>query len=110
LGKRLLYYDRFTGIAHYSDYDASTGRGIHLYEGDSEANLEHAKTLRNDTEAAKYGIKHDMQQVAHVPPMVIVELRTKYGIDLYTNPKEALSIIRRDYPACLTVEKKAIGG
>ena len=108
MSKRFLWHDKLSGITHYSDYDASTRKGVHLYEGDSEPNLEHAKALRNDPDVRKTGIKKEMMLAAHVPPMVIVELRTKYGLDLFQSPREALRIIQRDYPDCLTTEKKPL--
>lgn len=110
MGKRFLYHDPFTNIVHWHDYDPQTGKAYHIKEGDSEANVEHSKVLRNDDEYKKTGIKNGMMQVVHWPPMVQAEVFTKYGVDVVTQPREAIAIAIEHYPDCLTVPVSALKG
>lgn len=110
MGKRLLYHDKFTNILHWHDYDPTTRKGYHITEGDSEPNVEHSKALRNDDDYKRQGIKNGMMQVVHWPPMVQVEVMTKYGVDVVTQPREAIAIAIEHYPDCLTVPVSSLKG
>lgn len=111
MGKRFLYHDPFNNTLHWHDYDHSTGKAYHIVEGDSEANLEHSKALRNDEDYKKDSIKnHDAMHAVHWPPMVQLEIWRKYGVDVVTQPREAIAIAIEHYPDCLTVPVSALKG
>lgn len=105
-----MYFDAFTGITHFHDYDHSTGKAYHIQEGDSEANVEHSKALRNDEDYKKDSIKHGGMHVVHWPPMVQLEVMQKFGIDVVSQPREAIAIAIEHYPDCLTVPVSALKG
>ena len=111
MGKRFLYHDPFTNVMHWHDYDPATGKAYHIFEGDSEVNLDHSKALRNDEEYKKNSIKHDnAMHAVHWPPMVQLEILRKWGVDVVTQPREAIAIAIEHYPDCLTVPVSALKG
>lgn len=110
MSKRFLYFDPFTGISHYHDYDPILRKGYHITEGDSEANVEHSKALRNDDDYKKDSIKNGGMHVIHWPPMVQAEVLQKFGVDVVTQPREAIAIAIEHYPDCLTVPVSALKG
>lgn len=108
MGKRFLYHDKFTNILHWHDYDPTTGKAYHIQEGDSQPNVDHSTALRNDGDYKKEGIKGGAMHVCHWPPMVQVEMMTKWGVDVVTQPREAIAIAIEHYPDCLTVPKESL--
>jgi hypothetical protein len=110
LSRKLLYHDPFTNILHWHDYDPSTGKAYHIATGDSQVNKDHATTLRNDDEYRKKSIKNGGMHAVHWPPLVIMEVRQKYGIDVVTQPREAIAIAIEHYPDLLTVPLSSLKG
>jgi len=51
-------------------------------EQDISANIDYAKTLRNADQFSRDGIKKGMWHVAHIPDIVIIELKG-IGIDVF---------------------------
>lgn len=113
MSKRLLYHDEFTNILHFHDYDATTDKAYHIteeVEGSSRINVDHSKTLRNDDDYKKQGIKKGAMQVVHWPPIVQLEVMRKFGVDVVTQPREAIAIAIEHYPDCLTVPVSSLKG
>lgn len=54
------------------------------------------------------GIKKDLWLYARIPPVVILELKHKYGVDIFKRDhmKRALQLINSDYPHLKTTEKR----
>ncbi len=52
------------------------------YRQDLEPHVEHATALRNDDEYTRQGIKKGWLHAAHIPDIVIIELR-QIGIDVF---------------------------
>ena len=86
MNKRVLDYDPLTGMTtslHFQgddmrivhEQDASVVRGI----------LDGNQRLANSWELTRKGVSKDMVHYARVPAAVIMEWRTKYGVDFY-NP------------------------
>lgn len=97
--------DPLSGVQTFEDmYD---GRIQLHYRQDVEPVLDLARAERNDG-LTDYGIKQDLWLYARIPPVVILELRFKYGIDIFKRDhlKKAFEVINRDYPYLKTTEKR----
>lgn len=105
--KRLLSYDPATKIAEYHHYDHSTKQTTIETVQDVEGVLKRAKALANNSDYKRKGIKEDWYHFATVPNAVIMELLTKYHLDV--NRKDDLpkieQVLKRDYKALLTVDR-----
>ena len=77
---------------------------------DLEPTLEYAKALRLASEYTRNGIKRDWWHYCHIPVIVIMELRMKYGLDVYNknHQKRVFEVINRDYPYLKVTEKSHI--
>lgn len=94
------------GLETWVDGDESNRLQVH-YRQDVEPVLEYAKILRNDSLTDK-GIKNDWWLYAVFPPVVILEFKHKYGIDIFNknHMKRAFEILNRDYPHLKTTSKR----
>src|SRR6478609_7220532 len=82
MSKRILDYDPVTGITDYFEYDSLTDTTTISNFQDVEPILEGNKTLRNDTEYTKDGIKKEFWHYATIPNIVQMEILRKHGVDM----------------------------
>lgn len=94
---KFLDYNAARGTWYEEDYDHTEDKVIIHTKQDVEPVLERAKLERNSGINDKVG---DFSKYATIPAHVEVELRQKYGINIYNNgqTKELLKVINRDYP------------
>lgn len=94
-----------SGLQMWEDMTVDGKLQIH-HRQDVEPVLEMAKAERINglTDA---GIKRDMWLYARIPPVVVLELRHKYGVDIFKKDhlKRAIDLINTEYPALKTTEK-----
>jgi hypothetical protein len=93
------------GVATFEDmYD---GRMQLHYRQDVEPVLELAKTERING-LTDYGIKEDIWLYARIPPVVILEMRFKHGVDIFKRDhlKKAFQLINSEYPHLKCTEKR----
>lgn len=65
------------------------------YKQDLEPHIEYATALRNNEQYTREGIKKGMMHAAHIPDVVIVELK-QIGVDVFTaSAREIIAGIRR---------------
>lgn len=104
---KFVDFNDANGVAMYEDI--YHGRQQYHYRQDVEPVLELAKAERNSGAADKHGKKADMHLYARIPPVVILELKYKYGVDILRGKQDhiakAIKIINRDYPALKCTEK-----
>jgi hypothetical protein len=76
------------------------------YRQDVEPLLEYTRALRNDG-ATDHGIKNDLWHYAQIPPVIVLEMRFKHGVDIFNRDhmKKAFELINREYPYLKTTEK-----
>lgn len=101
---RFVDYDPDRGVETWEDmYDGKLQ--IH-YRQDVEPVLEYTKMLRNSG-LADQGIKRDMWHYAQIPPVVIMEMRFKHGVDVFNrdHEKKVFELINREYPHLRTTNK-----
>jgi hypothetical protein len=102
---KFVDFDPERGVATYEDmYDGHIQ--LH-YRQDVEPVLELAKTERING-LTDHGIKEDLWLYARIPPVIILEMKFKYGVDIFKRDhlKRAFEIINRDYPYLKTTEKR----
>lgn len=108
MAKRLLHYDRMTGISTFHDYDHSSQKTIITEEQDVNGILNYCKDLRNNKGHKSKMLKGDNNyHYATVPVTVIQEWLLKYGVDAH-NPKHTSkcdALLSGDYKHLLTVNK-----
>ena len=69
------------------------------YRQDVEPLLEYTKRSRNDG-LTDHGIKNDLWHYAQIPPVVILEMRFKHGLDVFNRDhlKKVFALINSEYP------------
>ena len=101
---KFVDYDPSRGVETWEDtYDGKLQ--IH-YRQDVEPVLEYTRQLRNSG-LADQGIKRDMWHYAQIPPVIIMEMRFKHGVDLFNrdHEKKVFELINREYPHLKTTNK-----
>ncbi len=101
--KRLLDYDPLSGMSVTFDYGADDQLVI-THSQDVAPFLDRSQTLSNDDEYSRLGIKNDLWHYAHVPAAVILEMRTKHGVDFYkpADRKKVFELLNTEYKRCKT--------
>jgi hypothetical protein len=79
VSKRLLDHDPLTGVSEYFSYDASTDTSYIETTQDVEPILDVNKTLQNDPDYSKDGIKKEMWHYAQIPIVVQMKWLNEYG-------------------------------
>lgn len=110
-----LDYDPLTGVTQELDATYGDNRLQIHYKQDVEPILQIAKYERDhglsDTKQAK---KNDIRLFARIPPVVIMELKNKYGLDIFSNDRternKAFQKIEQEYPHLKTTTMKLYGG
>ncbi len=76
------------------------------YRQDVEPVLDYTKRLRNDG-LTDHGIKNDLWHYAQIPPVVILEMKFKWGVDVFKKDhlKRDFELLNREYPYLKTTEK-----
>ena len=87
----------------------SDGEKLHITnEQDVNPILESATLLRNDEDYSKAGIKNDQWHYARVPNGVMLEMKQKYGVDMFAAKPDWPAIfkcINTHYPWLKTTTK-----
>lgn len=104
--KKLLDYDAQTGITSTFEREESTGVVHVAQSADVQGALDYAKSLANDDDYTKKGIKNEMWHYAHVPAIVLEQLYRR-GINPFEpgTTKAIIKIINEDYPHLKTTHK-----
>jgi hypothetical protein len=103
-------------LATFLDYDPE--RGVEQWQAIEDGNLKiHTRqdveplldltAIERNNGLTDYGIKKDLWLYARIPPVVILELKYKYGVDIFKKDhlKRALTLINTEYPYLKCTEK-----
>ncbi len=108
----LLDYDPLTGMSLYWDYK-SKDEIVFRHEQDVTPVLDSAHYQANDAEQTKQGIKKDMWKYASVPPVIWMEWKQKYGVDIWSRDpdqiKAVYKLLNGDYSKFKTTSGKHQG-
>jgi hypothetical protein len=96
----LVDIDPMRGVETWADGDESNRLQVH-YRQDVEPILELAKYERNNGLSDQRYKKTGMALYARIPPVIILELRHKYGVDIFKRDhlRRAMQLIESEYPA-----------
>jgi hypothetical protein len=106
--RRLLDYDPLTGVRTYFEFEPSTERTLIHTEQDVQHILDQNAVMRNDADYSRKGIKEDWWHYARVPNGVILDMKTRFGVDMMAPKpdwKSILKILNREYPHLKVTEK-----
>jgi hypothetical protein len=82
LAKRILDYDPVTGVTTTFDYDHATDTTyIGMYQ-DVSVIVDGNKSLQNDTDYSKKGIKEEWWHMCKIPNIVIEKWKNEKGVDV----------------------------
>lgn len=86
--KRIVDYDPFTHITTTFDFDHASNTTIVGREQDVQGILEVNKSLANNDDYTKGGIKDSWFHCASIPNIVIEQWKNKYGVDVFNKDHE----------------------
>ena len=103
---RVLDYDPLTGEKVLFDYDRHLDQMVITHEQDVRRELKFAHE-KSVSDATAKGIKNDMWHYARVPNIVILEMKTKYGVDFWdqNHRKKVFELLNTEYKWCKTTDK-----
>lgn len=92
------------GVETYED--SYEGKLQVHYRQDVQPILDYTSRLRNDG-LTDHGIKQDLWHYAQIPPVIILEMKFKHGVDVFNKNhlKRVFELINREYPKLKTTEK-----
>ena len=106
MARRFLEYDQMTGITRSMDFDPATGKITEYAEGDAQAGLDHATSLRNNDDYWKNGVKNDMAHYAHIPN-IILEKWANMGVNI-ANPDALVEMVNKPEWGYLKTTRKFV--
>jgi hypothetical protein len=103
---QFLDFDHRTGVQQLYDTTPDNRMQIH-YRQDVEPILELAKYERLNGLSDAAGKKNDLNLYARIPPVIILELKYKHGVDVFKrgHMKKALQLINTEYPHLKCTDK-----
>jgi hypothetical protein len=103
---KFIDYNPGSGVEMWADSTYGDHRQQFHYRQDVESLLEVTRTERING-LTDHGIKKDLWLYARIPPVQILEMKHKYGVDIFKRDhlKRAFELINREYPKLKTTEK-----
>lgn len=101
--RRILSYDPLTKETIYFDYSDDDKMTLtHSY--DVSESLELSKSLANDEDRTKRGIKNDLWHYAHIPVGVAMDMLVKHGVDIHNKDHQGklFKLLNTEYKHCKT--------
>lgn len=85
----LLDHNPLSKETVYFDFDEHTDQVTITHEQDVSSFLDRAHELSTDLDRSRRGIKNDLWHYAHVPNMVIMDMKLKHGVDFFDRSQAA---------------------
>jgi hypothetical protein len=103
---QFLDYDPLRGVAQYEARTQGGNLQLH-YRQDVEPILELAKYERDHGLGDSATKKQDIHLYARIPPVVILQLKYEYGVDIFNRDhlKRAMRLIDEHFPYVKTTNK-----
>ena len=97
MSKRILDYDPFSRITRYFDYVPETDTSIVYSEQDVSLLLDANKSLANNDDLTKRGIKDGWWHYFTIPNIVIEKWLNEFGVDVYNkdHQKKVYSLLNQ---------------
>ena len=105
MSRKFLDFDPLTGLLTTTAFE--DGRNVIKYEQDVQGHLDKAARLRADPDHWKKGVKQSFAHGAFVPDLVILDMRTRFGVNFYDKAQRnrVLQLLDTEYPKCKTTDK-----
>lgn len=104
MDRMILDFDPLTGTTEYLEFSDEKVRIVQ--QQDVSPILDVAKTMANDEDYTKQGIKQDHWHYARIPYGILQEMKSKHGADWNdkndTNHKKFFRVLNREYPSFKT--------
>lgn len=81
MSKRVLEYDPFSGITTYFEYHPENDETVISREQDVSFLLDMNKSMANDGDIWKQGVKNNWAHYAQIPNIVIEKWLNEHGVD-----------------------------
>ncbi|HEY6021530.1 MAG TPA: hypothetical protein VIY48_17000, partial [Candidatus Paceibacterota bacterium] len=98
MSKRLIEFDPETGVSTYSDYNELEDSLTITKSQDVEVFLDHSKSLQNDEDYTRKGIKGEMWHYAMIPNIIIEKWLLEDGFDIFDKNNEKALFRRLNSP------------
>ena len=107
MAKHLLDYNPLTGESVVMDYNTATDQMIITHHQDVTSILERCKAWANKEDKTNFGIKNDHWHYARVPNTVILEMKTKHGVDFWdkNDAPKVFALLNTEYSQFKTTHK-----
>jgi hypothetical protein len=105
--KRLLDFNPLSGEAVWFQYDQHSDQMTVTHEQDVSRHLDYAHERSADGNYTRKGIKNDVWHYAHVPNVVIMEMKSKHGVDFFdkNHAKRVFELLNTEYKHCKTTDR-----
>lgn len=104
---RYLTHDPLSGLLTTTAFE--DGRNVIKYEQDVSGHWDiNAEYRATGDDRWRKGVKESFAHAAFVPDIVILDMKTRFGVDFYdkAQQKRVLQLIETEYPKCKTVNKR----
>lgn len=104
---KFLSYDPLSGLLATTAFE--DGRNVIKYEQDVSGHWDMNAEYRATGDGRwRKGVKESFAHAAFVPDIVILDMKTRFGVDFYdkNQQKRVLQLIETEYPKCKTVNKR----
>lgn len=105
--KRILDFNPLTGEAVHFEYEAHSDRMTITHSQDVSNQLRLAHHWATDDKHTAKGMKNDMWHYAHVPNAIILEMKSKHGVDFFdkNDSKRVFHLLNTEYKRFKTTDK-----
>lgn len=105
--KLLLDYDPLSRDSVFFEFNSHDDMVTITHEQDVTDSLKLAHECAVDDNMTANGIKNDMWRYAHVPNVVIVEMKQKHGVDFFSrnDASKVFDLLNTEYKAFKTTTK-----
>ena len=107
MARRLLDYNPTTGETTWFDYDNHADSMTITHEQDVKPSLDYSHVRAADGDYSAKGIKGDLWHYARVPNIVIMEMKSKHGVDFFdkNHERKVFQLLNTEYKWCKTTTK-----
>lgn len=107
MSKRVLDHNPLSGETVWFEYEKHSDRMTITHSQEVTPNLALAHGLAVHDDYSKRGMKNDMWHYAHVPNSVILEMKSKHGVDFFdkNDAKRVFQLLNTEYKRFKTTDK-----
>jgi hypothetical protein len=105
--KLVLDHNPLSGETVYFEFDNHSDEIKITHEQEVSKHLDLAHAIASDTSITDRGIKDDMWRYAHVPNTVILEMKSKHGVDFFdkNDSPRVFALLETEYKRFKTTTK-----